>query len=299
MRLVVETRTKINAWLRVLPLGEGRTLHELESLFLPVAFGDRLIVDASASSTPGFCLTSNRPDLLPRNSVRAAWQAFAGALMCVSLHPSFWIEVRLDKRVPERTGLGAGSGDAGAMLLILNKLYAFPFNNLQLRALAGTLGSDVPFFVESGPCVVRGTGDAVEPLPSFGPLTCCIVLPPFRTDTKMAYRVLDEVMAIEGPSAGEPSISLETVMDALTTREPPCQPETPRLNAFDVALGNDTVRFLAIREILAASGAILSDLSGSGSAVFGVYAERAAALAAALEVRRQTEHVRTIVAQIL
>ncbi|MHB8071699.1 MAG: 4-(cytidine 5'-diphospho)-2-C-methyl-D-erythritol kinase [Candidatus Cryosericum sp.] len=274
-------------------------LHELESLFVPVEFGDRLIVDASSAPTPGFRLTSNRKDLLPRNSVREAWRAFSDALTRVPVHPCLWIDVHLDKRVPEQTGLGAGSGDAGAMLLLLNELYSFPFNGLQLRAIAYTLGSDVPFFVESGPCIVRGTGETVEPLPSFSNLTCCIVLPSFRIDTGVAYRALDDIMAADGPSSAEPSVSMQAVMGALTARESLHPPEAFRLNAFDAVLGENSASFLAIRDTLLANGAIISDLSGSGSAVFGIYAERAAAEAAALDIRRLSEHVRTIVAEIL
>jgi 4-diphosphocytidyl-2-C-methyl-D-erythritol kinase len=299
MHFVVRTRTKVNAWLRVLPLKEGHALHELVSLFLPVDFGDRLLIQASPSPTPSLHLTCNRSDLLPGNSVQKAWQAFANALAHVASHPSFGIDAHLEKHVPEQTGLGAGSGDAGEMLLFLNQLHAFPFSSLQLRVLARDLGSDVPFFVESGPCLVQGTGDVVEPLPSFPRLTCCIVVPSFRIDTGAAYRLLDDVMTRQGPSAAEPSVSMEAVMNALTTCEPIRQVQAPRLNAFSSALGDNIVPFLAIRDLLLASGAILSDLSGSGSAIFGVYAKRAAAEAAALGVQQHFRAARTFVAGIL
>lgn len=299
MRLVVQTRTKINAWLRVSPLREGQPFHELESLFLPVDFGDRLLIDALPSSTSGLRLTSNRRDLLPQNSVGQAWQAFVDALARVPVHPTFWIDAYLEKRVPEQTGLGAGSGDAGEMLLLLNQLHAFPFSGLQLGVLARSLGSDVPFFVEKSPCVVRGTGDTVEPLPSFRRLVCCLVLPPFRVDTRTAYRTLDAVMRRQGTSSAEPSVSMETVMAALAAREPLRQASASRLNAFAVALGDNTACFLAIRDALLANGAILSDLSGSGSVVFGIYARRAAAEAAALEVQQHFRATRTFVAEIL
>jgi len=297
MRFVVCTRTKVNAWLRVLPLKEGQALHELVSLFLPVDFGDRLLIEASPSPTSRLRLTCNRRDLLPGNSVQKAWQAFVDALGHAASHPSFGIDAHLEKHVPEQTGLGAGSGDAGEMLLFLNQLHAFPFSSLQLRALARDLGSDVPFFVESGPCLVQGTGDVVEPLPSFPRLTCCIVVPSFRIDTGTAYRVLSDVMTRHGPSAAEPSVSVEAVMNALTTCEPIQQ--APRLNAFSAALGDNTACFLAIRDLLLESGAIISDLSGSGSAIFGVYAKRAAAEAAALEVQQHFRATRTFVAGIL
>ena len=299
MRLTVETRTKINAWLRVLPKEKGDALHGLESLFLPIALGDRLIVDTSLSETPGFLLSSNRPDLVPGNTVQQAWDAFIDSCPPARGRPCFQIAVHLEKRIPEQTGLGAGSGDAGTMLLLLNQLHGFPFNIRQLHAIACRIGSDVPFFVESGPCIVRGTGDRVEPLPSFPHLTCCIALPGFRVDTRHAYGLLDSAMADNGTSAVDPSVSLDVVLEALRKVEPLSHSGSFRLNSFDAALGEHTASFLNIRGMLLASSAILSGLSGSGSAVFGIYAERAAAEAAALKVQRRVSAVRTFVAEIL
>lgn len=299
MRLTVETRTKINAWLRVLPKEKGSTLHGLESLFLPIALGDRLIVDTSLSETPGFLLSSNRPDLVPGNTVQQAWNAFVDSCPPAPGRPSFQIEVHLDKRIPEQTGLGAGSGDAGTMLLLLNQLHGFPFNKSQLHAIACQVGSDVPFFVESGPCIVRGTGDQVETLPRFPHLSCCIALPGFRVDTRNAYGLLDSAMAANGTSAADPSVSLEFVLEALQRLEPFPGSEASRLNSFEATLGENTVGFLNIRSMLLTSGAVLAGLSGSGSAVFGIYAERAAAEAAALELQRRVSAVQTFVAEIL
>lgn len=299
MRLTLETRTKVNAWLRVLPRRNGQALHELESLFLSVATGDRLHFDVLPSSSAEFHLTSNRPDLVPRSSVQQAWTAFNSAIQPLHGRRTFRISAYLEKRIPERTGLGAGSGDAGAALLTLNRLHGFPLGHDQLIALASSLGSDVPFFVQSGPCIVRGTGDRVEPLPSFPHLTCCIALPEFRVDTRHAYELLDNAMANNGASAVDPSVSLDVVLEALQKLEPLSPSGSFRLNSFDAALGENTASFLNIRNILLASGAILAGLSGSGSAVFGIYAERATAEAAALEVQRRTSAVRTLVAEIL
>ncbi|RIE07928.1 hypothetical protein SMC6_05120 [Candidatus Cryosericum odellii] len=72
-----------------------------------------------------------------------------------------------------------------------------------------------------------------------------------------------------------------------------------RLNSFEATLGENTTSFLNIRSTLLASGAILAGLSGSGSAVFGIYAERAAAEAAALGVQQRVSAARTFVAEIL
>ena len=298
--LRIDTKIKVNAWLRVLPRSGGRELHELESLFLSIATGDRLNLDAFPSTSAEFHLTSNRPDLLPRNSVQQAWLAFTSAIQPLAVRRTFQISAYLEKHIPEKTGLGAGSGDAGAALLALNQLHGLPFNHHQLIALAASLGSDVPFFVESGSCIVQGLGDQLEPQPLFPHLTCCVVLPPFRVDTGHAYTLLDRAMDNGGMSAIDPSVSLAVVLEALRTLEPLSRrPASYRLNSFETTLGENTTSFLSIRSALLTSGAILAGLSGSGSAIFGIYAERAAAEAAALDVQKRVSVTRTIVAEIV
>jgi 4-diphosphocytidyl-2C-methyl-D-erythritol kinase len=126
-----------------------------------------------------------------------------------------------------------------------------------------------------------------------------MALPGFRVNTRNAYGLLDIAMADNGTVAVDPSVSLESVVEALRKLEPLSLCNTSRLNSFETTLGDNTADFLSIRSMLVASGAVLAGLSGSGSAVFGIYAERAAALAAALEVRRRVSAVRTFVAEIL
>ncbi len=296
--LCVQTRVKVNAWLRVLPKRDDRELHQLESLFLSVATGDQLRFDASPSACAELNLTSNRPDLIPHNSVQQAWAAFTNAIKSVREGRTLSVSAYLEKRIPEKTGLGAGSGDAGATLLALNQLHGSPFSHDQLAAMGASLGSDVPFFVESGPCIVRGVGETVNPIPPLPPLWCCIALQAFGVDTRRAYAALDDAINHGGTSEVEPTIDLSLVMESLRTRTQLQAPEKARLNSFEVTLGDNTASFLSIRSNLLSNGAILAGLSGSGSAVFGVYAERAAAEAAALDVQRRASTARTIVAEI-
>jgi len=297
--LDVETTIKVNAWLRVLPRRDGQELHELGSLFLSVATGDRLHFDAFPSTSAEFHLTSNRPDLAPHNSVQQAWVAFISAIQPLPGRCTLQISAYLEKRIPEKTGLGAGSGDAGAALLALNQLHGFPFGHDQLLALASSLGSDVPFFVQSGPCIVHGTGEIVDPISPLPPLWCCIALPTFRIDTRRAYAALDDAITRGGASEVDPTVDLNSVIKALRTRTPLGGSDGMRLNSFEATLGENTASFLSIRSMLLASGAILAGLSGSGSAVFGIYAERAAASAAALDVQQRVSAAQTFVAEIL
>jgi 4-diphosphocytidyl-2C-methyl-D-erythritol kinase len=146
---------------------------------------------------------------------------------------------------------------------------------------------------------VRGTGEIVDPIPPFPPLWCCIVLPTFRIDTRRAYAALDNAITREGASEVEPMVDVNSVIKALRTRVSLGGSNEMRLNSFERTLGENAASFLSIRSMLLASDAILAGLSGSGSAVFGIYAERAAAEAAALDVQQRISAARTLVAEIL
>ncbi|MGB9665767.1 MAG: 4-(cytidine 5'-diphospho)-2-C-methyl-D-erythritol kinase [Candidatus Cryosericum sp.] len=297
-RLLLRTRAKVNAWLHVLPRRHDEPLHEIESLFLPLVYGDDLIIQATPSDEPAFRLSSNRMDLLVNNSVEAAWQAFMNTLSHDARRLQWTIAAHLQKNIPERTGLGAGSGDAASMLLALNQLYERPLDEAQLLAVAGRLGSDVPFFIQHKCSIVQGTGQIVVPIPALPPLWCCLALPAFRTSTRAAYAALDEAMALQGTPATDPTVSLDSAIAALQTLSVLPAHESQRLNSFEAVLGGDRPVFLEIRRVLLASGALLSGLSGSGSAIFGIYAERAAAEAAALILQTRQNVQQTFVAKI-
>ncbi len=301
VQIVVQTHTKINAWLQVMPRPTSTAaLHELVSIFLPLQAGDCLRVMATPARKAVFHLTSNRSDLIPGNSLEVAWQIFITALKNKELTPSFMIDAYLEKHIPERTGLGAGSGDAGAMLVLLNRLHDLPFTVSQLRVLASHAGSDVPFFIESRPSIVYGTGNQIEPLETLPSLAFCIALPSFRIGTKEAFNRLDDVVATSGESAADPSLPLKTVLGILQMGET-AQRQLPwqRLNSFEAVLEGNAVSVDILKSIFLETGAILAGLSGSGSSVYGIYAKRATAETAARSIQNQFPEIRTFVTEML
>ncbi len=296
-RFCLDTRTKINAWLRVEPLCPGAVRHQLTSLFLPLAYGDRLTISTTPSIERRFHFASNRADLVHGNTVDASWLAFSQALEA-STDPILSIAATLDKRVPEQAGLGGGSGDAGATLNMLNKLHKNPFDTPQLNVIARSIGSDVPFFIDPHPCIVSGDGSEITRLPPFSSLHCCLVIPRFRVSTSEAYRALDQLMFTQGEQAGVPAVEMQDVLNALARRRP-LRPAGICLNVFERVLGENAAIVAQIREVLDACGAIISTLTGSGSAVFGIYEERAAAMAAARSVKRVVDVAQTVVTHVV
>jgi len=295
-----ETSTKINAWLRVLPREEREQLHELESLFVRTALGDLLSLSAAPADLPAFQLSSNRPELIPGNSVTRSWAVFTEALSTASKPAILNIHAHLEKRIPEQTGLGAGSGDAAACLLALNDLHGHPFAPATLTQLASRVGSDVPFLTSRmSAASVHGTGGFLAPVPELPELWACLVLPPFKVDTRTAYRTLDDIMFRSGPAAVEPTVSMEEVIAALQGHgRLPAGSHALRLNAFESALGEYKLLFEQVRRALWGTGARIAGLSGSGSAMFGVYESRAAASAAARDLKQRLTSCQALVAKL-
>jgi 4-diphosphocytidyl-2-C-methyl-D-erythritol kinase len=289
--LSVEAPCKINLHLRIKGLREDG-FHDLESVFLALAFGDTLhfevlpggesggieielqpdpAISDGLSVKPPVC-GSPLEDLPPEKNIIGR----AAALFRERTGFDRPLKARLEKRVPLGAGLGGGSSDGAATLLALNALAEAGLSMEELRALAEQLGSDVPFFLSPGAAFVSGRGERIRPIPTPGGLRVALVCPGFASNTAEAYRLLDTRRAKEpliSPEAAEPSE--EALLDALG--KPPSR--WPYRNDFlDVFLkGEDTKtrRFYAsIPQALKALGAEFSGLSGSGSACFGVFTDR-------------------------
>ena len=98
------------------------------------------------------------------------------------------LAVRLTKRVPSAAGLGGGSSDAAAALVAANAAWTLGWTRERLGQLAAELGSDIPFFLHSGPAVCRGRGELIEPVGRFGRLHVVLVRPPAGLSTAAVYK---------------------------------------------------------------------------------------------------------------
>ena len=191
--LSLEAPCKINLHLRV----KGRRAdgyHELESIFLALAFGDTLRVEVLEKTGPIVLFREYRipggeetPPLPPERDLiyRAA------ALFREKTGFEKALRIRLEKRIPLGGGLGGGSSDAAAVLRGLDALAGTALSREALASMAGTLGSDVPFFLAPGAAWVSGRGERIRPLRVPEKLRVVLVNPGFPSDTAAAFRRLD------------------------------------------------------------------------------------------------------------
>lgn len=170
--------------------------------------------------------------------------------------------IQLHKNIPDGAGLGGGSADAAFTLMGLNRLYNLGFPRERLAEMAAQLGSDCPFFIYECPMLCTGTGTELQPieLPQelFDDYALVIVRPPFGVSTKEAYA---GVRPYEGSRP------------RLTERisQPPVQWQGSLGNDFEAPVISAKPRIGEIRARLLELGAVYAQMSGSGSAVFGIF----------------------------
>jgi 4-diphosphocytidyl-2-C-methyl-D-erythritol kinase len=181
-RLIFQAPAKINLSLEVLgKRADG--FHEIETLIVPISLADTLTMEAAEA----FSFSCDEPDVPADESnlvVRAA-RIFAAHTGC---EPR--VKIELQKRIPHGAGLGGGSSDAATTLLALNQLFNTTLNKETLAQLAAQLGSDVPVFIFGSAAKCRGRGEIVE-LVHFAkrlPLPLLLLKPPFGVPTPWAYQ---------------------------------------------------------------------------------------------------------------
>jgi 4-diphosphocytidyl-2-C-methyl-D-erythritol kinase len=184
--LLKQSGCKINLLLNILrKRNDG--FHELETVLQPVPLHDEIELSAVGSGVELTCDVAALPCDDSNLVVRAARGFFAAAAIAPGAR------MHLRKRIPMEAGLGGGSGNAAATLLGLNELFDGALDPGQLWQLAAKLGSDVPFFLQSGPALATGRGEVIEPLEPFPQLagkSLVLLRPDFGVATAWAYQSL-------------------------------------------------------------------------------------------------------------
>lgn len=173
------------------------------------------------------------------------------------------IKIHLEKRIPMGAGLGGGSTDAAGTLMALNQIFGEPLTLDELAPMAKDLGADVPFFLSGGCMLAEGIGEKLTPLTPLTGVHIVIAKPPVHVSTAYVYKnlVLDENTphpdtrrAVEALMRGDAEMLGKyagNVLETVTATEYPVIEE--------------------YKKTMTDCGAIYSLMSGSGSAVFGIF----------------------------
>jgi 4-diphosphocytidyl-2-C-methyl-D-erythritol kinase len=259
---------KVNLSLRVGPL-RGDGFHELATVLVALPLGDELELEPAVVTRVDAPGLSGGDALVTRALALLAAQAG---------HDRGW-RVRIDKRAPVGAGLGGGSADAGGALRLANATLAEPLDAAHLLAVAAQVGSDVPFFASGlRSALARGRGEHVEPCPLGAAVWAVLAWPGVALSTA-------EVYAAYRPGARASERVAELAAAPFAER---------RAERLAALVGNDLAgpaerlcpAAAALRVALLTAGALAATVSGSGSAVFGLFASEGAAAAAREQVAR-------------
>jgi len=255
--MIVFPNAKINLGLRVIrkrPDG----FHDLESAFLPIGLTDALEIlpsgNGQESKSNNLIITGLPLDVSDDNLCLKAHRIIQEkhGVQDVSMH--------LHKKIPSGAGLGGGSSDAAFTLLALDDMFGLDLDKPKLLEYASRLGSDCPFFILNSPSLATGRGEKLKPLSlDLSGYILLLVLPAIPVNTTMAFKLLK--LEKMGP----------TVADIL--KRPPEDWKDDLVNHFEPPIFNKYPLIGRIKDAMYTSGAIYASMSGSGSAVFGLFRE--------------------------
>jgi 4-diphosphocytidyl-2-C-methyl-D-erythritol kinase len=232
--------------------------HELDMVMQEISLCDEIGIEKSDALS----FSANTPLPADNTLLRAARAFFDYTKICGGA------DIRIVKNIPAQAGLGGGSSDAAAVLKALNALYGTGLSNLEMIGLGRRVGADVPFFIVGGCARARGTGELIAPLENNLNLTYLLVKPPGGVGTKEAYEAYHRLPGKE--------TDIESVIDALTAGDDRLYGESASNDLAPAAV------YLCpdIKKILAEmKNPLCAMVTGSGSCVFGAYADKKTALA--------------------
>ena len=265
-RITLRACGKLNLSLDIVGVREDG-YHLMDMVMQSVSVFDRVTVEKAESLDPG---------LFPYGEQDIAYRA-AQAFFAAAGIPG-GARVRVEKRIPSEAGMAGGSADGAAVLVALDRLYGTGMGE-KLVPIGEKVGADVPFCLTGGTARVEGIGERVTPLPFFDRGCYLVVKPPFGISTPAAFRAFHRSGAPRRPdTAGMIAAMARGDLPAL---------ETLSENVLEAAAARPEIG--EIRRALREAGAAFSRMTGSGSAVFGLFETEGAAAAARGAVERYGE----------
>ncbi len=251
--MIVFPGCKINLGLNVIAKRDDG-YHDIETIMYPIPFYDILEALPSGKATTTLQITGHPvPGKTSGNLVLKAYQLLKNDYGLPGVH------FHLHKTVPPGSGLGGGSSDAAFTLMILNELFSLRLSKEILSGYAERLGSDCPFFIIVQPALATGRGNVLFPINLHLDYYLVLVIPPIGINTIEAYRAV-----FPGRKNPPPGIAVGRPVDSW---------KNLLINDFEKVIFPAHPRLRSIKDEFYDKGAIYASMSGSGSAVYGLFKE--------------------------
>jgi 4-diphosphocytidyl-2-C-methyl-D-erythritol kinase len=248
--MVTFPNVKINLGLNILSKREDG-YHNLQSIFYPVDWCDILEIvkaDSFRFEMSGLQIPGDSKD----NLVVKAYE------LMKSRHSIAPVSIHLHKTIPTGAGLGAGSSNGAFALKMLNEIFDLNLDKTTLLRYASQLGSDCPFFIENIPCHVSGRGEILENTGlNLSDYWIKIVHPGLHISTKEAFSKIV-------PKIDAKSLKSITNNEGLDFKK-------HFINDFEESLSESYPQLQKIKQELLNEGAFYASMSGSGSAIYGLF----------------------------
>ncbi len=246
--------------------------HELRTLFQAIDFSD--VLEFELSQTGKISLSGDASSI-PWDDRNLVFQAAQLLKRTYSVRRG--VSIRVAKSIPAGRGLGGGSSNAAMTLFALNELWGLGLSRCQLHEAAAELGADVPYFLEGGFCLGQGRGDKLKVLPDLPPLYCVLALPDHPVSTADAYGRLRLTSPDKDSKINK--FLAQGEFGLLARLE----------NRLEETVLSLYPRLKEYKDFFREREAVLSLMSGSGSAVFGLYRDRVRAEQALADLRSRAE----------
>jgi len=254
--MICFSNIKINLGLHIINR-RNDGFHNIESLFFPVKFCDMLEIIESKKvtfTTTGIPIEGNQND----NLVLSAYQLLA---IDYALPP---VDIHLHKIIPMGAGLGGGSSNAAFMIKLLNSTFDLQLSVVQMETYASKLGSDCPFFIQNKPSYLLGKGHELAPIElDLSPYYLVLCYANVHSNTALAYSKV---------KCRENLIESESIKHWIN--QPVSQWKNNVFNDFEDSVFNKFPILATIKNELYQQGALYVSMSGSGSAVYALFAQK-------------------------
>jgi 4-diphosphocytidyl-2-C-methyl-D-erythritol kinase len=271
-QLQVQAPAKINLSLDIVGLREDG-YHLMEMIMQSVSLSDTITIEKSTQK--GIFLSSNI-SYIP-NDQRNIGHKAATAFYNHTNIENQGVSIQLHKRIPSGAGLGGGSADGAAVLVGLNKLYETNLSMDELITIGQKVGADIPFCLVGGTCFVEGIGEKITPLKNMPSCYIVIAKPMNSINTKLAFTAYDNATDIHHPNT-------KALLQGIEQQDV-TQISAELCNVFEQTIQLNEIS--KIKQTMQKFGVMNAMMTGSGSAVFGIFENESQAYKCVGKLKRQ------------
>lgn len=257
--LTLDSHAKINLALLIkgkFPDG----YHQLETILQRIGLKDTITIKSKAT---GIGITSNS-EKMPLDETNLAYRAAEKIIQRAGIDKG--VDIHIDKTIPMGAGLGGGSSNAGTVLRGLNNMWDLGFERADLCAMAGELGADVPFFVDDNCALGTGRGDLLKPIENRCKFWVLVVYPGVSISTAWVYSQFTNKLTNKG--------NYIKILKLYLQKNKPEKISENLVNDLETVVFPAFPEIKEIKDQLLEEGASGALMSGSGSAVFGLFGNR-------------------------